>query len=108
MSAVVVRHRGDAAGAFLTFEGATTERCLERIVGAALGADWRRPLAVWSWLTGRRGAAPASFRVRAKRATKAGKNLVTSDAIAEEVWSTTVYYSTLYYEYDYIVSCRVV
>ncbi|CAE8618686.1 unnamed protein product, partial [Polarella glacialis] len=79
---VVLRHRDGPVGTFLSFEGATTETCLDRIVKAVAAPDWQLPLAVWSAMVGR---VPRSFRVRAKRQTKAGKALVSSDAIAEEV-----------------------
>lgn len=84
---VVLRHQDDPIGSFLDFNGATQETCLQRIVAAVLSADWHLPLAIWSALTGRPpgpGFVPC-FRARAKRSTKAGKQLVSSDAIAAAV-----------------------
>ncbi|CAJ1414858.1 unnamed protein product [Effrenium voratum] len=83
VAVVVLRHRADPVGTFLSFPGASAELCLQRIVSAVMGGRWPKALLFWCSLLGR--PPPHSFRVKAKRSTKAGKALVSSDAIAEEV-----------------------
>eukprot|EP00933_Yihiella_yeosuensis_P020141 TRINITY_DN16227_c0_g1_i1.p1 TRINITY_DN16227_c0_g1~~TRINITY_DN16227_c0_g1_i1.p1 ORF type:complete len:506 (+),score=86.03 TRINITY_DN16227_c0_g1_i1:78-1595(+) len=80
---VVLRHCDDPIGTFLSFPGASTESCVKRLLEVVSKANWNLPLRLWSALTGQQQ--PRTFRVRAKRATKQGKNLLSSDLIAEEV-----------------------
>mmetsp|Transcript_93714 Transcript_93714/g.303440 ORF Transcript_93714/g.303440 Transcript_93714/m.303440 type:complete len:365 (-) Transcript_93714:93-1187(-) len=83
---VVLRHCEDPIGTFLSFPGSSGDACLARIVDVVLAADWSHPLELWRYVADCRLPSSAlSFRVRAKRATKQGKDAVSSDAIAEAV-----------------------
>eukprot|EP00913_Durusdinium_trenchii_P004526 g4203.t1 len=80
----VLRHSEDPLGTFLNFSGASTESCMQRILTTVMSADWSKALLFWALLVGQ-PFSPRSFRVKAKRSTKVGKALVSSDALAEEV-----------------------
>ncbi|CAE7695444.1 unnamed protein product, partial [Symbiodinium necroappetens] len=82
VAVTVLRHTADPLGTFLAFEGACKEVCIGRLRAAVLSADWGRALLLWGALLGR--GPPGTFRVKAKRSTKVGKALVSSDALAEE------------------------
>ena len=90
-SIVVLRYTDNPAENFLTFEGATRKKAIDRIMATLLSVNWAWPLAAWSASTGRPNPmgdkSACTFRVVAKRTTKSKvtKKLLPSDVFARSV-----------------------
>ena len=71
---------------YFAFEGATRELALARITNDILfECDWKASIAAWRSLVGVSKKYTGSFRVDARRTTKAGKNLVPSDVLTRSL-----------------------